>query len=253
MRSLSFRRHITRYVPLLLCCVVFSSAAQAIVQGTPSTLIMHMVRVAGPGGALMCSGTVIDPLHVVTAAHCGPSAVVDRGKWFGVVKRAQAAKLKDGRTISVTGDALILTLRHPLPSTVIPIDIGIQGTDGEFVIAGFGAIREANRGWLGPLHQATVVVHEPFRLVAPDRMSDITASACFGDSGGAVLRNGALVGVITRASHPHPVIACGHLTHYAPVVATPLVEMHPQDGFEVSAAPRNPQRRLMYRRAPMPR
>ncbi len=253
MRSLSFRFHARLLLPLVLSCVLFSASAQAIVLGTLSTLTMHMVRVAGPGGALMCSGTVIDPLHVVTARHCGPTAVVDRGRWFGVIRRGQSAKLADGRTITVTGDALILTLQKPLPATVIPIDIGLQGTDGEFVIAGFGATREANRGWLGPLHQASVVVHVPFRLVAPDRMSDISASACFGDSGGAVLRNGKLVGVITRASHPHPVIACGHLTHYAPVVATPHVELHPHDGFEVSAAPRNPQRRLMYRRAFTPR
>jgi hypothetical protein len=134
----------------------------------------------------------------------------------------------------------------------VPIEIGVQGIDGEFTIAGFGTTSE--RRWnLGTLHEASVVFHAPFKLVAPDRMSDISASACFGDSGGAVLRNGALVGVITRASHPHPVIACGHLTHYAPVVATPRIEYHPLDGSEVSAAPRKPQRRLMYRRAFTPR
>jgi len=254
MLRLSSRCHVRWLLTLALFGVLLSTSAQAIVLGTLSTLTMHMVRVAGPGGALMCSGTVIDPLHVVTARHCGPSAVVDRGRWFGVVRRGQSAKLADGRTITVTGDALILTLQRPLPATVIPIDIGLQGTDGEFIIAGFGATREANRGWLGPLHQASVVVHVPFRLVAPDRMSDISASACFGDSGGAVLRNGELVGVITRASHPHPVIACGHLTHYAPVVFHGIAYPPSPNGSPVSAAPRNnPQRRWMVPRGIMPR
>lgn len=231
-----------------MVCASLASPAQAIVLGTPSTLVMHMVRVAGPSGALICSGTAIDRLHVVTAAHCGPSSVDVRGKRFGILKRAQTATLEDGRVVSVSGDALILTLRQPLPATVIPIEIGTQGTDGEFVIAGFGATQEALRGWLGPLHQASVVVLQPFRLVAPERMSDISASACFGDSGGAVLRNGALVGIITRASHPHPAIACGHLTHYAPITTAPFAAPPSPNGTQVSTAPRSPQRRIMYPR-----
>lgn len=237
-------------LPLVFTCALTSNA-QAIVFGTDSSLGAHVVRVAGASGAF-CSGAVIDRLHVVTAGHCGASGVVIDGRYIPAASRTQSAKLANGRMITVHGDAAILNFRRPLPPSVTPIAIGNQGIDGEFTIAGFGTTSE--RRWsLGKLHQASVVFHSPFRLVAPDRASDISASACFGDSGGAVLRNGALVGVITRASHPHPVIACGHLTHYAPVVATPLVEYHPHDGFEVSAAPRNPQRRLMYQRNVTPR
>lgn len=253
MHSLLQFRHAAPIFALAISIAAFASNAQAIVFGTSSTLIMHMVRVAGPAGTLICSGTAIDPLHVVTAAHCRPSSVDVRGKRFAILKRAQTATLEDGRVISVSGDALILTLRQPLPGTVIPIEIGTQGTDGEFRIAGFGATSEALRGWLGPLHEANVIVLQPFRLVAPDRMSNISASACFGDSGGAVLRNGALVGVITRASHPHPAIACGHLTHYAPVTTQPFAVPPSPNGSPVSTAPRSSQRRIMYRRAATPR
>lgn len=250
MHFSSLCRHASRLAPTAFA-LAFATSAQAIVFGNASSLGAHVVRVIGASGA-QCSGTVIDRHHVTTARHCGAVVVVIDGRYIGAVNRSESAKLADGRTITVHGDAVILRFRQPLPPSVTPIAIGIQGSDGEFTIAGYGTTNE--RRWnLGKLHEASVVVHAPFRLVAPDRMSDITASACFGDSGGAVLRNGALVGVITRASHPHPVIACGHLTHYAPVVATPLVEYHPHDGFEVSAAPRNPQRRLMYRRAATPR
>ena len=247
MRYPSSGRHIRWLFPAAFACAMLSTSALAIVFGNPSPLGMHVVRVIGGSGA-QCSGTVIGRQHVVTAGHCSAAAVVSDGKYIAASSRSQNAKLSDGRMITVHGDAAILSFRQPLPASVMPIKIGVQGTDGSFTIAGYGTTSE-QRWNLGKLHEAQVVVHVPFKLVVPDRIGDLTASACFGDSGGAVLRNGELVGVITRASHPHPAIACGHLTHYAPVVATPLVEYHPHDGFEVSAAPRKPQRRLMYRRA----
>jgi hypothetical protein len=240
-----------RLLSLALACTFVSSHAQAIVFGTTSSLSAHVVRVVGGSGAF-CSGAVIDKHHIVTAGHCGAAGALIEGKYIAAASRTQTAKLNDGRVISVHGDAAILSFRHPLPPSAMPIAIGVQGTDGEFTIAGFGTTSEA-RWNLGKLHEARVVVHVPFKLVAPDRAGNLSASACFGDSGGAVLRNGALVGVITRASHPHPSIACGHLTHYAPVVSTPYVDPRPLDGFEVSAAPRNPQRRLMVPRGVIPR
>jgi len=250
MRRLSSNRHFLRLLPLAFACTL-AAQAQAIVFGTASSLGPYVVRVVGSSGAF-CSGAVVDRHHVVTAGHCSAAGVIVEGKYIPAASRTQIAKLSDGRTISVHGDAAILHFRQPLPSAVTPIEIGIQGTDGDFTIAGYGTTNE--RRWnLGKLHEASVVIHVPFKLVAPDRMSDLTASACFGDSGGAVLRNGALVGVITRASHPHPAIACGHLTHYAPVVSTVVTPPPSSDGVEVSAAPRNPQRRLMYQRSFTPR
>jgi hypothetical protein len=251
MRFLSFNRYMLQSALLMMACA-FVSNAQAIVLGNTSSLNMHVVRVVGASGAV-CSGTVIDQRHVVTARHCSAVAVVIEGKYYSAANRTQNVKLSDGRMISVHGDAAILSFHQPLPSSVTPIEIGIQGIDGDFKIAGYGTTNERN--WnLGKLHEASVVVHVPFKLVAPDRMSDITPSACFGDSGGAVLRNGALVGVITRASHPHPAIACGHLTHYAPVVFNGIAYAPSPNGSPVSAAPRNiPQRRLMILRGVMPR
>jgi len=251
MRFLSSACHTGTLFPAVLALLLSHSTADAIVLGNASSLGVHVVRVVGAGGR-QCSGTVIDNQHVTTAGHCAAVAVVIDGKYIAANNRTQSAKLNDGRVITVHGDAAILSFRQPLPTSVAPIKIGVQGIDGAFVIAGYGTTNEQH--WnLGKLHEAKVVVHVPFKLVAPDRIGDLTASACFGDSGGAVLRNGELVGVITRASHPHPVIACGHLTHYAPIVATPPAEYHPHDGYEVSAAPRNPQRRLMVRRGVMPR
>ncbi len=222
--------------------------AQAIVLGSQSSLGPHMVRIVGPAGVLNCSGTVIDRLHVATAAHCAPQAIDIGGKRFAIRQRLQTATLASGRVVSVQGDGLILQLRQPLPATSRPIEIGTQGTDGDFRIAGYGATKEALRGKLGALHEAPVMVLRPFRLIAPDRMSEFTASACFGDSGGAVLRNGALVGIITRASHPAAGFSCGHLTHYVPITTAPFAAPPSPHGTHVSTAAQMPPRRVMYKR-----
>ena len=248
MRCLSYVRHVSRLLPLAFACALLATPAAAIILGSSSALGPHMVRIVGPNGKLNCSGTVIDRVHVATAGHCHATAVDVEGRRFAVAKRMQTAKLEDGRVITVHGDAVILNLRRPLPPSAVPIEIGIQGADGHFTIAGFGATAESQRGRLGALHEAPAVVLQPFRLVDPQRTGEISASACYGDSGGAVLRNGALVGVITRASHPSPRKVCGHLTHYAPIVSSTFAEPPSPNGADVSAAPRSPQRRVMYPR-----
>jgi hypothetical protein len=200
--------------------VSYSVCAQAIVLGSSSGLGAHVVRVIGNGGKLNCSGVVLDRMHVVTAAHCGPRGVMIDGVNIFGSRILRSAKLEDGRVVNVRGDVVIINFRQALPASASPITIGDQGTDGAFTIAGFGATAEAQRGRLGSLQEASVVHHKPWLLVDPRRDGELSASACYGDSGGAVLRNGALVGVITRASHPSPSKVCGHLTHYAPIIST---------------------------------
>ena len=116
-----------------------------------------------------------------------------------------------------------MRLAAALPASVVPVRVGHgdQPADGdEYIIAGYGTASEASRGAVGTLREAKLVRAEPRALVDPNRTGSIGASACFGDSGGPVLRCGALFGIITRAAHPHPRIACGHLTRWAPVVAS---------------------------------
>jgi hypothetical protein len=81
-------------------------------------------------------------------------------------------------------------------------------------------MNESERGAFGSLHEASLVAAGARALVDPNRSGSIGASACFGDSGGPVMRGGMLVGVITRAAHPSPRIACGHLTRWAAVTVS---------------------------------
>ena len=178
-----------------------------------------MVRVNS--GASHCSGVAIGRQAVVTAAHCaGRPSVSAYGQRIAVAQVTRSAVV-DGRRISVAGDAAILILRAPLPGAISPLPVGDPG-DGDFTIAGFGTASEAQRMAVGTLREARLVQasHHRWMLVDPNRSGKLSASACFGDSGGAVIQNGALVGVITRVNYPRAPIACGWYTQYAPVTAS---------------------------------
>jgi len=188
--------------------------ASAVVQGTSSTLGSYTVRLVG---AYYCSGVVIARRAVVTAAHCGRGMrVMAGGRSYGIASVSRNAVLDDGRRVEVRGDAAILRLSAPLPMTITPATVG-EGSGENFTIAGYGATDERGRGSFGRLHEAHLVNAGDNVLVDPKRAGNISASACFGDSGGPVLRGGDLVGIITRAAHPSPRLACGDLTRWAPV------------------------------------
>ena len=184
--------------------------ANAVVMGTSSSLGGSTVRLVGP---YYCSGVAISRRHVATAAHCANRGMRVMGGG-GVADVAKSAVLDDGRRVFVSGDAAILTLTVPL--SIGAATIGQSDSDN-FTIAGYGTTDERNRAAFGTLHEARLVSASPLALVDPNRSGSISASACFGDSGGPVMRGGVLVGIITRAAHPSPRIACGHLTRWAPI------------------------------------
>jgi hypothetical protein len=210
--------HVAAALPPLILLSFFSHPARAIIEGSPSGLGAHMVMVRA-GGAT-CSGVAIGTAAVVTAAHCaGGAHVLASGQRVAVASVVRSAII-DGRRIGVAGDAAILILRQPLPAGISPIAVGDGGGQGPFTIAGFGTASEAQRGAVGALREAQLVEAGRFLLVDPRRSGRLSASACYGDSGGAVIRGGVLVGVITRASYPRAPIACGWYTQYAPVIAS---------------------------------
>ena len=194
-----------------------ATPAGAVVKGTSSSLGGYTVRLIGNG---YCSGVAIARRAVATAAHCAHGMhVVAGGRSFRVTGVSRSAILDDGRHVSVSGDAAILKLASPLPANIGAAPVG-EGSGDIFTIAGYGTTDERWRGSFGSLHEAMLVAAEPRALVDPNRTGSIGASACFGDSGGPVMRGGMLVGIITRAAHPSPRIACGHLTRWAPITAS---------------------------------
>jgi Trypsin len=223
--------------------------AGAVVGGSMSSLGSYTVRLVGKG---YCSGVVIARRVVATAAHCAHGMQVMTGSGsLRVIGVSRSALLDDGRRVSVSGDGAFLQLAAPLPSGVGPPPIG-AGSGDSFTIAGYGTLDERAGGAFGSLHEATLVPAGARALIDPHRSGAIGASACFGDSGGPVMRGGMLVGVITRAAHPSPRIACGKLTRWAAIT----VRGQAREGVAASnngdvpvAEPRRAKHRRHARRA----
>jgi hypothetical protein len=195
--------------------VLTAIPAQAVVKGYSSSLGSYTVRLVGP---FYCTGVAIARRYVATAAHCANRRmrVMGGSGSIAIAGVSRSARLDDGRHVRVSGDAVILKLASPLPFGISAPPIG-GGAGNTFTIAGYGTTDESARGAFGALHEASLVAGPGRQLVDPNRSGAISASACFGDSGGPVMRGGALVGIITRANYPRKRIACGFYTRWAPV------------------------------------
>jgi hypothetical protein len=224
--------------------MVASTPADAVVKGTRTQwLAYHTVRLVGDGN---CSGVVIARQAIATAAHCAAGmSVLANGRVYRVARISTTGKLDDGTRVRVSGDAAILLLATPLPETMEAVPVGL-GEGETFIIAGYGTTNERWRG-ASSLHKAELVQASEHALVDPTRKGSLGASACFGDSGGPVMRGGYLVGVITRAAHPSPRIACGNLTRWAPITTVNEVETARQNDVPVPVG--KPAQRARQRQA----
>ena len=211
----------------------------------PNGLRRSVVLIESSNGEL-CSGAVIGPDLILTAAHC----VLQRAAYRVVTVdrrfrkrsiRAVAAALHPSFIPGTTPrtqpgiDLAILKLGENLGPDFAPLDparsYGLS--EGEMVdLAGFGLSAEAAKGSarvlratrlvsLGTLQAANRVV-----VVADQRrLAETTgAGACRGDSGGPIVRNGPggyqLLGIVSWSSgalHSRTPTACGGLTAVTPV------------------------------------
>jgi hypothetical protein len=211
----------------------------------PNGIRRSVVLIESSQGEL-CSGAVIAPDLILTAAHCVLQKAayrvvgVDRRfRKLGI--RAIAAALHPSFVPGTTPrtqpgiDLAILKLAEPLGPEFTPLNPSQASGLGEGDIvdlAGFGLSAEAQRGSarvlratrlvsLGTLQAANRVV-----VVADERrLAETTgAGACRGDSGGPIVRGGPggyqLLGIVSWSSgalHSRTPTACGGLTAVTPV------------------------------------
>jgi hypothetical protein len=232
---------------ILSCLIVFLSApsALAVIRGEApgDTAALHaVVRVESSRGEL-CSGVLIAPDVVLTAAHC----VADQARYRVMSQyvrssgvRAAAAAMHPDFVPGTTPrtqpgiDLALLLLENPLGAPHVPLDLSRVSSisEGEtLTLLGFGISRETAKRTARTLRQARLlavgllqVANKVQVVVDPVTLGETPGSgACRGDSGGPVLRTASslqLVGIVSWSSGPLNTSAshaCGGLTALTPV------------------------------------
>ncbi len=178
----------------------------------------------GGSRAGFCSGVVVAPNAVLTAAHCvgepadtrvflrdaeGAPVMLDVSRVLrhpGFRANAVAARAR-------SVDLAVIQTRDALPSGLAPASLasGPDAVGSPLTIAGYGLAREAEAKTGGVYREADVTLRAPLSnlLLWLDGRG---AGACTGDSGGPVFdREGAMVGIIAFAQGAGA-RSCGALT-----------------------------------------
>ena len=198
----------------LLSAFLGASPAAAIVGGSedPSPLAASTAMVLSSRGGL-CSGIVVAPDAILTAAHClaGADARVhwqEAGRPV-LIEPASVALHPgyDPKGIAArrrSTDLALVGLSAPLPARFRPATLSTASVpaDTPILVGGYGVAREGDARSTGTFRTAALRSIEPF---GPSRillwMGDPEArgrSPCTGDSGGpAATADGAIVAVVT--------------------------------------------------------
>lgn len=202
--------------------------ARAVVGGTPETgplASATLMILSSNGGA--CSGVVLAEDAVLTAAHCVAGAAEHRAHWrdaSGAPILAAIAEIAvhpgydagaiEARRRSI--DLALVRLAAPLPAGFRAAAlVATSASAGEAIdLYGYGVAQEGDAGRLtgGTLRRARLSVVEPY---GPSSiliwLAGRAAGACHGDSGGPIVRAGAVFAVTswTRGSNG---AACGDLS-----------------------------------------
>lgn len=193
--------------------VSLGRSAEGIVGGTDDTTHRAVVAITSPQNpnASYCTGTLIAPTVVVTAAHCvlgAESHDADLFAYFGDVVGDGGTSIAvieavahPSFSLSQSGSAYdVGLLRLASPAPVSPLAFGaapVTGTPATLVGFGYDTTEETG---IGTRRQRAQVIG----TVTPGDFVLVDSGSCDGDSGGAVLIEGAsgpeLVGVHSNGS-----------------------------------------------------
>lgn len=217
--------------PVFFFVAMFAAAQHAWALGGSAahgggwSLSAHVLMVLGTRGTV-CTGTVLSPTVIITAAHCTVGskqlavAYVEEGGPVLQPVTTVARHPGFSKNSSVSVDIALIRLENPLPQRFRPVtlDSGGSGTSvGEsLTIAGFGLTEEKDYKSAGTLRTAEVellprLYPRFLRLGLDSQLSSL--AICKGDSGGPVFAGGGgapvLVGVVYAAERTGKARTCG--------------------------------------------
>jgi hypothetical protein len=235
----------TKMLPGIISGLALLSAAPAaaiVGGGVPSAegVGRAVVTIVGSRGNF-CTGALIAPKLVLTAAHCARPGAVYKIVEYGADKQPQ---LRDVNNVAVhpafnlqailahraTADVALLRLESP-PQGKIAAMLGVPNipiiVGSRFTIAGIGVTIRGEGSSGGTIRVAGLVATgQPgtlqIRLVDPLTQGTRDGlGACTGDSGGPVFEDrpggAAIVGVISWSTGPNGGTGCGGLTGVTPL------------------------------------